>query len=197
MKTLLVTCGATVSFPKLICSVISAPFIGELKSDGFERLIVQFGKDYREEFAGKLDNELFIEVECSISTAELGTVNTPVSRTLMASHFEIIGIDFSSKIQHVIKEHADLVISHAGTGSILDSLRLAKPLIICVNDDLMNNHQQQIADKFESYGYVWACSAKPKDLLRCLTRSRSEVLKPFQATRSDAFEGRLKFLAFS
>ena len=38
-------------------------------------------------------------------------------------------------------EAADLIISHAGAGSVLEALRRKKPLIIVVNCALMDNHQ--------------------------------------------------------
>ena len=41
---------------------------------------------------------------------------------------------------------ARLVISHAGSGSIFEALALCKPLIVVVNEALMDNHQAELAD---------------------------------------------------
>lgn len=49
---------------------------------------------------------------------------------------------------------SDLVISHAGTGSILDALRQRKPLIAVVNTALMGNHQLQIASLLSKDGHL-------------------------------------------
>ena len=38
-----------------------------------------------------------------------------------------------------------LVISHAGAGSIVEALRLRLPLLVVVNEQLMDNHQLQLA----------------------------------------------------
>uniref|UniRef100_A0A1I8GDK6 UDP-N-acetylglucosamine transferase subunit ALG13 n=1 Tax=Macrostomum lignano TaxID=282301 RepID=A0A1I8GDK6_9PLAT len=42
---------------------------------------------------------------------------------------------------------AGLVISHAGAGSVLESLNAGKRLLVVVNDDLMHNHQTELAHR--------------------------------------------------
>ncbi|KAI0035042.1 glycosyltransferase family 28 C-terminal domain-containing protein [Vararia minispora EC-137] len=49
---------------------------------------------------------------------------------------------------------ADLVISHAGSGTILDVLRKPKPLIAIVNDSLLDNHQKELADALSALGHI-------------------------------------------
>ncbi|KAG3115128.1 hypothetical protein PI125_g5806 [Phytophthora idaei] len=41
---------------------------------------------------------------------------------------------------------ADLIISHAGAGSIMDGLALKKKLVVVVNTALMDNHQAELAE---------------------------------------------------
>jgi UDP-N-acetylglucosamine transferase subunit ALG13 len=38
---------------------------------------------------------------------------------------------------------AQLVVSHAGSGSVFEALKLRKQLVVVVNDALMDNHQVQ------------------------------------------------------
>ena len=49
---------------------------------------------------------------------------------------------------------ADVVISHAGAGSILEALELGKRLVVCVNEKLMDNHQAELANALEARGHV-------------------------------------------
>lgn len=51
-------------------------------------------------------------------------------------------------------EEADLVIGHAGAGTIMEVLQLGKPLIVVVNGDLMENHQTEVANEFYQRGLL-------------------------------------------
>ncbi|XP_064388011.1 UDP-N-acetylglucosamine transferase subunit ALG13 homolog [Halichondria panicea] len=41
--------------------------------------------------------------------------------------------------------NASLIISHGGAGCIVESLSLGKPLVVVINEELMNNHQTELA----------------------------------------------------
>ena len=45
-------------------------------------------------------------------------------------------------------EQSDLIISHGGAGTILETLYMHKRLLVVVNDELMDNHQLELAEKF-------------------------------------------------
>ncbi|XP_049983152.1 UDP-N-acetylglucosamine transferase subunit ALG13 isoform X5 [Alexandromys fortis] len=55
-------------------------------------------------------------------------------------------------------QQADLVISHAGAGSCLESLEKGKPLVVVVNEKLMNNHQFELAKQLHKEGHLFYCT---------------------------------------
>ena len=62
--------------------------------------------------------------------------------------------------------NASLVISHAGAGSILETLALKKKLVVVVNETLMDNHQYELAEKMAELGYLLFCTCdKLNDIL--------------------------------
>ena len=54
-------------------------------------------------------------------------------------------------------DNASLVISHAGAGSCTEVLAAKKPLIVVVNQDLMDNHQSELAEQLHCDGHVLVC----------------------------------------
>lgn len=55
---------------------------------------------------------------------------------------------------------SDLVISHAGAGSCIEVLTSKRPLIVVVNERLMNNHQTELAQQLFIDGYLLYCSTQ-------------------------------------
>lgn len=157
MKTLFVTIGATVTFTKLLELCLTHNFISIVKEEGFEKLIIQFGSqvDALQLFMNSLDK---LHLTPSKSN-DLITAKDPHGGGLL-----IEGFPFTNDIKKVMS-NADLVISHAGTGSILDALRLQKPLIVVINSNLMNNHQSEIADQLYEGNYLLKCSTDLNELI--------------------------------
>ncbi|KAK8255601.1 hypothetical protein HDK77DRAFT_39196 [Phyllosticta capitalensis] len=139
-KYCFVTIGATAAFDTLIKGCFQPDVLAALAATGYTNLLVQYGKD------GK---PLFDEL---------------VKSTAGSSSIKIDGFGFS---QYGLVEHMKLVkgspldgsneglvVSHAGSGSILDALRLNVPLVVVPNPSLLDNHQLELAEVLEQQGYV-------------------------------------------
>jgi beta-1,4-N-acetylglucosaminyltransferase len=50
-----------------------------------------------------------------------------------------------------------LIISHAGSGSILEALELGKKLVVVINNGLMDNHQMELAGRLSEMGCLVMC----------------------------------------
>ena len=61
---------------------------------------------------------------------------------------------------------AALIVSHAGAGSILEGMRLGKRMLVVVNDALMHNHQQELAQELHARRHLLATT--PGELLPTL-----------------------------
>ncbi|XP_033760792.1 UDP-N-acetylglucosamine transferase subunit ALG13 homolog [Pecten maximus] len=72
---------------------------------------------------------------------------------------------------------ADLVISHAGAGSCLETLEAGKPLLVVINEDLMGNHQLELAKQLHQDGHIYYCDCG--SLLQTLQEIDIDSLKSF------------------
>ncbi|XP_051486576.1 putative bifunctional UDP-N-acetylglucosamine transferase and deubiquitinase ALG13 [Apus apus] len=80
---------------------------------------------------------------------------------------------------------ADLVISHAGAGSCLETLEEGKPLVVVINEKLMNNHQLELAKQLHRDGHVLYCNCST--LVETLQMMDLSTLKPFPAGQPEKF----------
>lgn len=51
---------------------------------------------------------------------------------------------------------SSFVISHAGAGSILESMRAVKPILVIINSSLMDDHQSELANQLAKDRYIYA-----------------------------------------
>ncbi|XP_065585875.1 putative bifunctional UDP-N-acetylglucosamine transferase and deubiquitinase ALG13 [Cyrtonyx montezumae] len=80
---------------------------------------------------------------------------------------------------------AELVISHAGAGSCLETLEEGKPLLVVINEKLMDNHQLELARQLHKDGHVLYCNCST--LVETLQSMDLSALKPFPPGQPEKF----------
>ncbi|KAF2812046.1 uncharacterized protein BDZ99DRAFT_383857 [Mytilinidion resinicola] len=139
-KLCFVTVGATASFNSLISATLHPQFLDALSKAGYTNLLVQYGKDGKAVF-DKLTSELD------------GLAGHGIA--IDGFDFNRDGLDQELKAAKGLPENSEgVVISHAGSGTILAVLRIDVPLVVVPNEDLLDNHQVELAKVLEEQGYV-------------------------------------------
>ncbi|KAF2193744.1 glycosyltransferase family 1 protein [Zopfia rhizophila CBS 207.26] len=138
-KVCFVTTGATAPFTDLIKAVFKTEAVDALQKAGYTHMLVQYGtaKDVFE--------------QSSLNALRHMDGNTP------RKPIRIEGIDFKQGLKDEFKlarTSNGLVISHAGSGSILEALRYDVPLIVVPNDRLLHNHQAELAKAMAASNYL-------------------------------------------
>ncbi|CAH8329400.1 unnamed protein product [Eruca vesicaria subsp. sativa] len=147
-RLVFVTVGTT-SFDALVKAVVSQNVKDELHKRGYTHLLIQMGRG------------TYSPTKCEGGDGSLSV-----------DYFT-----FSSSIADYIRS-ASLVISHAGSGSIFETLKLGKPLIVVVNEDLMDNHQCELAQELEERKHLY-CARRPLTLHQVLNKMELESLVRF------------------
>lgn len=132
-RTLFVTVGST-KFELLIDTVLSERTMGVLERNGIERIVMQVGN-------GKHNDQ------------ELAELKRDETKKFYRGKIEVVAYMYKSSLRDDLLS-ADLVISHAGSGSIIESLEADKRLIVVVNESLMDNHQFELAEKMFELNYL-------------------------------------------
>jgi len=126
-----ITVGST-KFDALIHEILSKPVLNSLRTKGYTDAVIQCGDS---QFTNDLN-------PASLDSTELELFDVKINMWR-----------FKPSLREEYAR-ADLVISHAGSGTILDVLRMGKPLIVVPNASLLDNHQQELADALSGLGYL-------------------------------------------
>lgn len=159
-----VTVGTT-QFDAMVTAVFKDDVLKSLSALGIPRLIVQLGR-------GKLPTWLLDQIG-QHATDKLESPGAVITTRLVGIDMEIyrmkasIADDISGAV---------LVISHAGAGSIFETIRAKKPLIVVTNTLLADNHQVELAAAMHSRGHL--LYAEPSQLAEILRRDGSAMVRP-------------------
>ncbi|CAO3584942.1 unnamed protein product [Absidia cylindrospora] len=158
---LFVTVGST-GFDDLVEAATSINFLSNLSTLGFNSLLIQYGSS----------KDIFLR-------------NT---KDLTESDIEIQGYDYKTTIEHDITM-ANLVISHSGSGTILQALRLHKRLVVIVNESLLDNHQTELAQIMATKNYV--VYGDISNLVDAVFKASKHHLEPFPEPNVELFAAAL------
>ncbi len=84
-------------------------------------------------------------------------------------------------------EQADLILSHAGAGTVMEVLRMKKKMIVVINTDLMDNHQTELAGAMADRGHLHVVDS-PEKLNDKQTWSAFQDFSPILHQGGDAFD---------
>ncbi|RPD66207.1 glycosyl transferase [Lentinus tigrinus ALCF2SS1-7] len=149
-----VTVGST-RFDALVQQVLSEPVLDVLYRRGYRTLDVQCGNS---DFDASL-----LRRDADDHWQRAGDLETSIWR-------------FKPSLKEDY-ERADLIISHAGSGTIIDVLRLKKPLIVIPNPTLLDNHQAELSDALAGLGHLR--SSTVADLPQAIEGLDTSTLVPF------------------
>ncbi|OJI98479.1 hypothetical protein ASPVEDRAFT_37941 [Aspergillus versicolor CBS 583.65] len=145
-KLCFVTVGATASFHFLLKSILDPGFLSALSQHDYTDLLIQFGKD---------GQPLFDEFAAKYPPGDLNRHDI----TVHGFDFNQAGLDNEMRLAQAKpaeNRSSGLVISHAGSGSILAALRFGVPLVVVPNPTLQDNHQEELAEVLQDEGYaIW------------------------------------------
>lgn len=134
-KRLFITIGATAPFNTLICAALSHAFLQALSDAAYTELRVQHG-----------DQGVHI-----LGEADLSNIKQRYGITVTGFDFNKSGLEGELK---ELKNTNGAVVSHAGSGSVLDAMRFGLPLVVVPNEDLAGNHQVELAVELERLKYA-------------------------------------------
>lgn len=158
-----ITVGTT-DFDQLMKVLDQAEFLQTLKSCGYEQLTIQFGRG-------------LYNPSNAVNEGKLLGIKVDVYRFKPTLDEDILS--------------ADLVISHCGAGSILESVKYKKPLIVVINDSLQDNHQLELGDALTEGNYCIATT--PSALISAIKEhtqrrgSSNESYRPFPINNPSYF----------
>lgn len=128
-----VTVGTT-RFDSLIAAVDSMEFANALRQCGYDTLIIQAG--------------------ASLSNHKQPTLP---NKEILDNGLRVEWLEYAPSLVSYL-DNASLVISHAGAGSIFETLGRGIPLIAVPNASLMDDHQRELADKLGKEGHLFVAT---------------------------------------
>lgn len=94
--------------------------------------------------------------------------------------------DFKSSLEADMKG-ADVIVSHAGAGTVMEGVRLRKHMVVIINNILMDNHQTELADAMGKRGHVYVVPS-PELLANLATWDAIQAFRPVPKPPGDDYD---------
>jgi beta-1,4-N-acetylglucosaminyltransferase len=148
-RNVFITVGTT-KFEKLIREIDSLECVKMFVSMGVTSIVCQIGHGSHVPFCGHgFGNGA--AAECG--TTQQDDYKKYLLKSVIGAGISIETFRHKPSIAQYIGE-ADVIIGHAGVGTIMETVRAEKPLLVIVNTDLMDNHQTEVAEEMSKMGHI-------------------------------------------
>ena len=87
-------------------------------------------------------------------TVQYGTGQEPKIENSADLPITIRTYSFQPSLDEDMRQ-SDLILSHAGAGTVMEALRLKKKLVVVINTLLMDNHQTELAGAMAERGHLF------------------------------------------
>jgi len=165
------TVGSTY-FEELVRAADTDAFARALRARGFARLVMQVGYGpYR--------------VRRLVSSGE--------GRAVHASGLSVEVVGYEATVHGRLSE-AELVITHAGAGSIFEALAMGRTVVAVPNPRLAGNHQEQLARELARGGHLFACA--PGELVATIAGYDPSLLVPYESVGPGAAASKVEGAAW-
>ncbi|KAH8701923.1 family 28 putative glycosyltransferase [Talaromyces proteolyticus] len=158
-KVCFVTIGATAPFDVLLSNVLNKSFLEALQQHEYTTLVIQYGKEGRAVFDKFTKKHAPGSPErCGLDIQGFGFKQDGLLREMRLT-----------KSDDKLDSLEGMILSHAGSGSIMEALRIGVPLVVVPNPALQDNHQEELAREIEKNG--WAVTGRLDNLAQSVEKA--------------------------
>ncbi|WVQ76546.1 hypothetical protein IAR50_006216 [Cryptococcus sp. DSM 104548] len=178
--SILVTVGSTL-FPSLTNPLLSPTFLTSLSALGVKRIVIQYG-------AAELPSDFVHALQQSQDSSQGRALDAQGSAIGKIDSVEVEVMRYTDDFEGLVNS-VEAVISHAGSGSILTTLRSrpSKPLMIVPNEGLMDNHQAELAEALGRDGFCMVASVSELQEQIPLFLQKTDAFKTFPEKNGEPF----------
>lgn len=160
VNAVFVTVGTT-HFDELISATDTKEFAAAVCNAGYKRLIIQAGE------GSYIPHRLFPSDSNSCK---------------LRNGIDVEWFSYAPSLDPYFSV-SKLVITHAGAGSIFETLKRGIPVVTVPNATLMDNHQTELADRLAADNVL--AVATPETLVEIIESLDEKTLKPYHPGRVD------------